>query len=212
MSFLSLRRSRGLTGPLALVLALAVPAASHAAPKVVADPGPASSLSALYGRAVPLGDPSVAGLYAIPTGTGLEVRDAAAPAPEPVGRWRSSGSIGDLAVDGTTAYLFAGTRGVLIVDLATPATPRLIGSRVDAEPALLGASLPVGGGLVVSDGTGLRLYRRTAPASLARLSSVGYADGRAIRAIRARADSFLVASERSTPVTRLVLTLYRLPS
>ena len=161
---------------------------------------------------MPLGDPSVAGLYAIPTGTGLEVRDAASPGADPVGVWRSAGSIGDLAVDGTTAYLFAGTRGILAVDLATPSAPRLVGSRVDAEPALLGATLPVGGGLVVSDGAGLRLYRRSTPADIVFLSSVAYADGREIRAIRARADSLLVVSERSTPATRLVLTLYRLPA
>lgn len=49
----SLRRPCRLGSLIILGLGLAAPAVLHAAPKVVAHPGPPSSVSALYGRAVP---------------------------------------------------------------------------------------------------------------------------------------------------------------
>ena len=208
----SLRRPCRLGSLLALILGLAAPATLHAASKVVAHTETPSSISAIYGRAVPLGDPSVAGLYAIPTRTGFEIRDASAPAADPIGVWRGPGPMDDLTVDGSTVYLFAGARGIAVVDITNPAVPVLIGSRVDSAPALLGAAMHQGGGLVASDGASIQAYRRTSPENLAPLSTISYSDGRFVRAIRARADSFLVVSERSTPAARTIFTLYRLPA
>jgi hypothetical protein len=209
---------------LVLGLGLAAPVSLHAAPKVVAHPGPPSSLSAIYGQAVPQLNPSIRGPYVIPTGTGFEIRDAALPAADPVGVWRAPGVIHDVAYvpqeaygAGYGIYVFAGAQGIAMVDITTPSLPVLIGSRVDPTPAVLGAAVETSG-LVVSDGASLQLYRRTfppllgGPPTLVPLTPITYADGRQVVAIRARADSFLVASARSAPGARIFLTLYQLPS
>src|SRR5213083_259723 len=81
------------------LLAAAAPAA-RALPEVVATRGIPSSISSMYGTAVPLGDPSVAGLFAIPTRWGVEIRDAASGAAVPVGAFRTSGDVSALAADG----------------------------------------------------------------------------------------------------------------
>jgi hypothetical protein len=206
----SLRRSCRLGSLLVLTFGLAAPATLHAASKVVAHTETPSSISALYGRAVPLGDPSAAGLYAIPTRTGFEIRDAAAPGTDPIGVWRAPGPMGELTVSGSIAYVMAGSRGIAIVDITNPAQPVLIGSRIDSAPALLGAALPQGGGLVASDGASIQVYRRTSPGDLTPLTGITYGDGRIVRAVRARADSFLVMSERSAPAARTIFTLYQL--
>lgn len=197
---------------LVLTFGLAAPTAIQAAPKVVAHTETPSSISAIYGRAVPLGDPSVAGLYGIPTRTGFEIRDAAAPAADPIGVWRAPGRMDELTVGGSTVYVFAGSRGIAMVDITNPAQPVLVGSRVDATSAVLGAALPQGGGLVVSDGASIQMYRRAAPTDLTPLTGISYSDGRFVRAIRARADSFLVVSERGAPGPRTIFTLYQLPA
>jgi len=207
----SFRRPCRLGSLLALTFGLAAPTAVHAAPKVVAHRETPSSISALYGRAVPLGDPSVAGLYAIPTRTGFEIRDAAAPAADPIGVWRAPGRMDELTVGGSTVYVFAGSDGIAMVDVTNPAQPVLMGSRVDATSAVLGAALPQGGGLVVSDGASIQMYRRVSPTDLTPLTGISYSDGRFVRAIRARADSFLVVSERGAPAPRTIFTLYQLP-
>jgi len=206
----SLRRSCRLGSLLVLTFGLAAPATLHAASKVVAHTETPSSISAIYGRAVPLGDPSAAGLYAIPTRTGFEIRDAAAPGTDPIGLWRAPGPMGELTVNGSIAYVMAGSRGIAIVDITNPAQPVLIGSRIDSAPALLGAALPQGGGLVASDGASIQVYRRTSPGDLTPLTGITFGDGRIVRAIRARADSFLVVSERSAPAARAIFTLYQL--
>ena len=206
----SLRRPCRLGSLLVLIFGLAAPATLHAASKVVAHTEMPSSISAIYGRAVPLGDPSVAGLYAIPTRTGFEIRDASAPAADPIGIWRAPGRMDELTVNGSTAYVFAGSRGIAIVDITNPAQPVLIGSRIDSMPALVGAALPQGGGLVVSDGASIQVYRRTSPGDLSPLAGISYGDGRIVRSVRARADSFLVMSERSAPAARTIFTLYQL--
>ena len=198
---------------LVLGLGLAAPAALHAAPKVVAHHGPPSSVSALYGRPITWGDPSIVATYLVPTGTGFEVRDAAVPNSDPVGVWRAPGPIHEIAhAGGPAIYAFAGAQGIAMVDFTTPSIPILTGSRVDPTPAVLGAALQASNGLAVSDGASIQLYRRTSPSALVPLTPITYADGRQIVAIRARADSFLVASARSAPGARIILTLYQLPS
>src|SRR6185503_1675278 len=112
----SLRRPCRLGSLLVLTFGLAAPATLHAASEVVAHTETPSSISALYGRAVPLGDPSVAGLYAIPTRTGFEIRDAATPAADPIGVWRALGPMDELTVNGSIVYVFAGSRGIAMVD------------------------------------------------------------------------------------------------
>jgi len=101
-----------------------------------------------------------------------------------------------------------------MVDFTTPSIPILTGSRVDPTPAVLGAALQATSGLVVSDGASIQLYRSPSVLvpMLMPLTSITYADGRQVVAIRARADSFLVASARSAPAPRIILTLYQLPS
>jgi hypothetical protein len=155
---------------------------------------------------------TVVGRYFIPTGTGFEIRDAA-PTSDPVGVWRAPGPILDVAYGGGRAiYAFAGAQGIAMVDITTPSLPILTGSRVDPTPAVLGTALQATNGLVVSDGTSIQLYRRTSQSALTPLTPITYADGRQVVAIRARADSFLVASARSAPGARTILTLYQLPS
>jgi len=206
----SLRRPCRLGSLIVLTFGLAAPAELHAASKVVAHTETPSSISALYGRAVPLGDPSVAGLYAVPTRTGFEIRDAATPGADPIGAWRAPGPMDELTVNGSIVYVMAGSRGIAIVDITNPAQPVLIGSRIDSAPALVGAALPQGGGLVASDGASIQVYRRTSPGDLTPLTAITYGDGRFVRAVRARADSFLVMSERSAPAARTIFTLYQL--
>src|SRR4030095_9549424 len=98
----SLRRPCRLGSLLVLIFGLAAPATLHAASKVVAHTEMPSSISATCGGAVPLADPSVAGLYAIPTRTGFEIRDASAPAANPIGIWRAPGPMGGVTGEGTT--------------------------------------------------------------------------------------------------------------
>lgn len=195
-----------------LLLAAAGPPPAAATPKVVATRGLPSSISSEYGEAVSLGDPSVAGPYVIPTRWGIEVRDAVIGGEAPIGSFRTSGSVGAVAVDGSTAYLFAGPRGIIAVDLADQANPVAIGARADLGDVTLGAASPSGYGLAASADTVLHFLGRSTPGELSLLTTLHFSDGRLIRGIRARADSFLVVSARPQPIPRLFLTLYRLPS
>ncbi len=186
------------------------PHVAGAYPEVVATRGLPSSTSAVYGAAVPLGNPSVAGLYAIPMGSGFEIRDAAVGGDPPVGSFRTSGVVEALAADGTTLYLFAGSRGVLAVDITDPANPVAIGSRGDLGDVALGAASPTGYGLIAAAGSDLHFLARAAPGDISLLTTLHFTDGRTFRGAVARADSFLVVSARTSPIPRLFLTLYRL--
>ena len=202
--------------PLALTLLvgsvfLAVPPAAQAGTRVTAIPGTPSSLSADYGEAVPIGDPSVAGRYVIPTGAGIEIRDAAIGGDAPIGIFRTPGGITGATVDAATAYLFAGDRGIVAVDIANPAQPTAIGSRGDLGTVSLGAASPNGYGMAALSDLGLLFLGRSAPGQISVASTVRFQDDRILIGVRARADSFLVVSSRPFPVDRLLLTLYRLP-
>ncbi|TMQ63882.1 MAG: hypothetical protein E6K79_09650 [Candidatus Eisenbacteria bacterium] len=213
MTSSSVRRSRPLRHALlaGCLLAATAPAAD-ALPEVVATRGLPSSISSTYGTAVPLGDPSTAGLFAISTRWGVEIRDAVSGAEAPVGAFRTSGAVNAVAADGNTLYLFAGTRGIVAVDVTDPANPAAIGSRGDLGDLKLGAASPNGYGLAAANASELHFLGRSSPGALSLLATLRYADDRIVRAIVARSDSFLVVSERSTPLQRLFLTLYRLPA
>ena len=182
----------------------------EAFPEVVATRGLPSSISSTYGTPVPLGDPTVAGLYAVPTGCGFEIRDAVSGADAPIGAFRTSGTVNALAADGNTVYLFAGTRGIVAVDVTDPANPAAIGSRGDLGDLLLGAASPNGYGLAAANASELHFLGRSSPGTISLLATIHYPDDRIVRGIAARSDSFLVVSARSTPIPRLFVTLYRL--
>lgn len=176
----------------------------------MATQGQPSSIASEYGAAVPLGPPDVAGPYAIPTGWGFEIRDAALGGDAPIGSFRTSGAVNALARDGATLYLFAGKRGIVAVDISDPANPAAIGSHDDLGDVTIGAASPNGYGLAAGAGSTLHFLARSSPGALSLVSSLTFADGREVRGVVARADSFLVVSARFTPVARLFLTLYRL--
>lgn len=195
---------------LAGCLLAAAPSLGGAYPEVVATRGLPSSISAGYGAAVPLGNPSVAGPYAIPTGWGFEIRDAAIGGDPPIGSFRTSGVVSALAADGATLYLFAGSRGIVAVDITDTADPIAIGSRGDLGDVTLGAASPNGYGLVAAAGSDLHFLARAAPGDMSLVATLHFTDGRIFSGAAARADSFLVVSARTSPIPRLFLTLYRL--
>jgi hypothetical protein len=212
MTSSSVRRSHPLRHALlaGCLLAATTPAAD-ALPEVVATRGLPSSISSTYGTAVPLGDPSVAGLFAIPTRWGVEIRDAVSGTEAPVGAFRTSGVVNAVAADGNTLYLL-GSRGIVAVDVTDPANPAAIGFRGDLGDLKLGAASPNGYGLATATASELHFLGRASPGALSLLATLRYADDRVVRGIVARSDSFLVVSERFTPLQRLFLTLYRLPA
>lgn len=195
-----------------LLLSVAAAPAADAEPRVVATRGTPSSISSEYGAAVPLGSAAVAGPYAIPTGWGFEIRDAALGGGVPTGSFRTAGAIDALSVDGSTAYLFAGGGGILAVDISNPAAPVAIGSYDDLGDVSLGAASSNGYGIVAAAGSDLFFLTRSSPGALSLVSTIHYADAREIRGVVARSDSFLVVAARFNPVPRLFLTLYRLQS
>jgi hypothetical protein len=205
-------RRRSLARLLVASMLFGAPAAARAAQEVVAVRGLPSSISAEYGAPVLLGDPSVPGPFLVPTRTGIEIRDAASLSQAPAGIFRTAGQIGAAAVAGNTAFLFAGERGIILVDVTNPSGPAAIGSRGDLGAVTLGAASTDGYGVAAANAEELHFLGRTAPGELTRLASLRFADGRVVQAIRARSDSFLVASERLVPTPRLFLTLYRLPA
>lgn len=204
---------RGRVQALVLAWACLLPAVLFAAPlrpNVVATRGIPSSISANYGAAVRLTPSGVAGPYAIPTGSGFEIRDAALGGSQPIGSFRTSGVVSALSVDGSTAYLFAGTRGIVAVNITNPAAPSAIGSFDGLGNVTLGAASQNGYGLVAASGSDLHFLARSAPGAISLVSTIHFADAREVRGIVARSDSFLVVCERLNPVPRLFLTLYRL--
>ncbi|MGH7680896.1 MAG: hypothetical protein ACRENN_02800, partial [Candidatus Eiseniibacteriota bacterium] len=184
--------------------------AAPSRPNVVATRGIPSSVSETFGAAVRLTPAGVAGPYAIPSGWGFEIRDAALGGSQPIGSFRTSGVVSALSVDGATAYLFAGSRGIVAVDIANPAAPSAIGSFDGLGNVTIGAASPNGYGLVAASGSTLHFLSRSGPGTLSLVSTLTFADARVVRGIVARSDSFLVVSARANPVPRLFLTLYRL--
>ena len=209
----SRRHSRATSAVLAGCLLAASFLDASALPEVLSASGPPSSVTARYGRARPLSLPPGTPLFAIPTESGIEIRDAATAAEAPVGTFRTPGPVRSVAIDGNTAYLFAASRGIVAVDLSNPAAPQAIGSHGDLGEVSIGAASPNGYGLVAAsdNGRALHFLGRSAPGAMSFLTTVTFPDDRDVRGISARADSFLVASVRQTPFPRLFLTVYRLP-
>ena len=199
-----LRRRRLIARILVAGAAFAVPVGAGASPEVVATRGLPSSVTAEYGASVPLGSPHAPGTFAIATRWGIEIRNTAAP--DPVGSFRTAGAIRSLAVHGSTAYLFAGTRGIVAVDVFDEGTPKAVGSIGDLGLVSTGAVSGAGDAIAAASDRGLHFIDAPAPNAMALRSTVTYPDGRIVRAIAARSDSFLVASERLSP-RRLVLPL-----
>ncbi|HEU5310271.1 MAG TPA: hypothetical protein VFV24_02355, partial [Candidatus Eisenbacteria bacterium] len=112
-----LRRRRLIARILVAGAAIAVSAGAAASPEVVATRGLPSSITAEYGASVPLGAPHVPGTFAIATRWGVEIWGPVFPDTFPVGSLRTAGVIRSLAVHGNSAYLFAGTVGVVAADL-----------------------------------------------------------------------------------------------
>ncbi|HKQ19791.1 MAG TPA: FlgD immunoglobulin-like domain containing protein [Candidatus Eisenbacteria bacterium] len=237
MNSLPRRRQRSwsraaLAGCLLLQSAIAIRAAiafPHApqAPEIVAFRDEPSSISAEYGPAVPLGSGIGDGLFVVPTGAGIEIRDTALGAGDILGMFRTAGRVDRVAVLGSTAYLFAGDRGIVAVDLSDPSSPEALASYSGLGQVTNGAVSPGGYGLVATDGVStLHFFAAGAAGAVTPLRTVTFGDGRRINAIVARSDSFLVASTlpadlpdsvrevtaRSAIVPGLILTLYRLSS
>ena len=178
--------------------------------EIVADRRAPSSLSAEYGPAIPLGTEFYGNeLFLAPTGAGIEIRDAALGAADIVGSFRTPGRVNRAAVAGSVAYLFAGDRGIVALDLTS--APTAIGSITGLGRITMGAALPAGHGLAASDGEStLHILAADGAGGMTLLRSVIFSDGRQIRGIVARSDSFLVASTRPGVIPRLIVTLYRL--
>lgn len=208
----SLRRRRLIARILVAGAAVAVPVGAGASPEVVAIRGLPSSITAEYGGSVPLGPPHAPGTYAVATRWGLEIRNATSPDEAPLGLFRTSGTIRSLAVAGNTGYLFAGNRGIIAVDLSDESDPTALGSLGGAGNVTTGAVSGSGDALAIASDQGLLVVGVSGPGAMALRSTLTYSDGRLVRAIQARADSFLVASERLSPTRRLFLTLYRFPA
>src|SRR5687768_5945975 len=190
------RRRRLIARFLVAGAAIAVPVGAGASTEVVATRGLPSSITAEYGASVPLGAPHAPGTFAIATRWGLEIRSASPPDTAPLGSFRTAGVVRSLAVHGSTGYLFAEARGIVAVDLSDGSAPEAIGSLGDLGDISTGAVSGAGDALAVGSDRGLHFIGISAPGAMALRSTVTHADGRLIRAIAARSDSFLVASER----------------
>jgi hypothetical protein len=207
----SLRGFRLLALSVFLAAGPAAQAPPHAlaAQQVPAIRGPASSVSSSYGPAIPLG--AVApGHYLIPSGTGFEIRLASHAANDSlVATFRSAGSFTGAALSGSTAWLAAGTRGLVAVDLSSVGAPAAAGSYGSIGNIRCLGMAPAGQALAAASDSTIHFFRETGPGTLALLESRRYVDGRQFRRIAARGDSFLVAAERPGGIPRLFLTLYR---
>jgi hypothetical protein len=127
-------------------------------------------------------------------------------------RFRTAGTTRAVAIHGTTAYLFTGSRGIVVVDVSDLANPVAIGALGDLGTITAGAVNGAGDALAVASDRGLLFLEASTPGTLSLRSTLTFADDREVRAIQARSDSFLVASERVSPTRRLFLNLYRLPA
>lgn len=190
-------------------LLVGAPPAAHAIPEVVALRGVPSSLSAEFGPAVPLGGPGSL-VFAAPTGSGADIYDLGQAGTPLLGRFRTAGAVSRAAVAGSTLFLFAGSRGVVAVDVSNPASPSAAGSAGDLGDVSLGAAAPEGGGVLAIRGSTIHFLSWDATSGFTLRRSLTYADGRVVGAVAARGDSFLVASNRGAAPTRLILTLYRM--
>ncbi|HEU4725906.1 MAG TPA: FlgD immunoglobulin-like domain containing protein [Candidatus Eisenbacteria bacterium] len=154
---------------------------------------------------------SPGGALVVATREGLEVRAASDPGGDPLGLYRTAGVVEGIAGAGARAYLFQGDRGVSLIDLSTPATPRLATSFGTPHAVRFGAILGDGSVVAASDSF-VQILRLEPTGDLTLLETLSYADGRQIRRVRASGDSFLVVAARPGVLPRLYLTVYRLPA
>ena len=191
---------------------LVVPQPARAATEIVAARLTPSSLTGIFGSAVPVHATSSGGTYVIPTRNGVEFRGTDATRDTLYGSFRTAGVIGDLAVHGTTAYLFAGSRGIVAVDVSDSTNLVAIGGHDHLGAIQHGAFAPSSATLAAATDGDLFFFRETAAGVLDPLGPRGYQDGRKIIRVQARADSFLVLSLRQSLTSRMILTLYRVRS
>ncbi len=168
-----------------------------------------SSISARYGRAVPVSVGAPGGTYLVPTRTGVEFRGSGSASDTLFGSFRTAGIVDEVAWTGRTAYLFAGDRGIVAVDASDSTNLVAIGSHDHLGVIRHGAYAPVSATLAAASDASLFFFHEQAPGVLDLIGSREYTDGRTVLRVRARADSFLVLSVRSAPTLRMFLSLYR---
>ena len=190
------------------------PRDARASSEIVAARLAPSSVSARYGPAVRVNVSSQGALYLVPSGTGVELRRSDATSDTLLDTFRTAGVVNEVAWSGTTAYLLAGDRGIVAVDASTSSSLVAIGSHDHLGTIQHGAFAPSSGTLAAATDQTLHFFREQPllPGQLQLLQSRVYTDGRRIVRVRARADSFLVLSLRTTPTLRMILTLYRVRS
>ena len=188
---------------------LTMPPSARAATEIVATRLVPSSLSARFGSAAQVHAVPPGGTFVIPTRNGLEFRGTDAVRDTLYGSFRTAGTVQEVAVSGSTAYLFAGDRGIVAVDLSDSTHLVAIGSHDHLGTIQHGAFAPGSGTLAAATDADLFFFRESAPGVLDGIGTRAFQDGRRILRIQARADSFLVLSLRTTPTLRMILTLYR---
>ena len=203
---------RRLLRPALLLLAgsslVAVPSLGHAASQIVATRIAPSAVTSHYGPAVPLPSAPASGTFIIPTGTGIESR-ALGGGSARYGSFRTAGRIDEVASSGTTAYLFAGERGIVAVDVSDSSSLVAIGGHDHLGAIGRGAFAPGSGTLAAASDSAVYFLRELAPGSLSLIQSRVYRDGRALIRLQARNDSVLVLSRRTGGLLTMFLTLYR---
>ncbi len=191
---------------------LVAPSHARAATEIVATRLAPSSLSERFGSAAAVHAMSPGGTYVIPTRSGVEVRGTDAVRDTLYGSFRTAGIAQEVAVSGTTAYLFAGDRGIVALDVSDSTRPAAIQSHDHLGVIVHGAFAPGSATLAATTDADLFFFHERAPGVLDLVSTRGYGDGRRIVRVQARADSFLVLSLRTAPTLRMILTLYRVRS
>jgi hypothetical protein len=194
---------------LSLVAGAGAPPAPHpafAAGTVAALRGIPSSLSGRYAGAIPLGAVSP-GRYLIPTRTGFEIREASQGTGDSlVATFRTSGRIEEAALSGNTAWLAAGSRGLLAVDIGTPAAPVLSGSYSGLGSIRHVAAAPASGTVAAASASTLYLLRESGGSGLPALTAHPWLDGREVKRLLTQNDSLLVTAQRPG---RIFLTMFR---
>ena len=145
---------------------LAAPPDARAATEIIATRLAPSSLSARYGSAVPVHLALPGGTYLVPTRSGVESRGAGVAADTLYGSFRTAGIVQELALAGTTAYLFAGDRGIVAVDVSDSTNLVAIGSHDHLGDIKHGAFASSSATLAATTDTDLFFFRETAPGAL----------------------------------------------
>ena len=206
-------RSPRITGLLLLAgsLFLQPPRDARSAAGIAATPQAPSSISAHYGAPVAVRPEPTGGSYLVPTSAGIEFRWSDPSGDRLFGVFRTAGTVNEVVWSGSAAYLLAGERGIVAVDVDTTGLVA-IGSHDNLGDLRHGAFAPSSGTLAVAADHDLFFLHEQSPGNLSLLESRSFTDGRRILRIQAHADSFLVLSLRFAPTLRMMLTMYRVPS